>query len=75
MRRRLVFGVLLVASLGLAVTTSGKPAKPPLGTPVTVTLTSETGFAIQGDGGAYIDGVERRDGVDRPPWESPAEDR
>jgi hypothetical protein len=57
MRRRLVFGVLSVASLGLAVTTSGTPAKPPLGIPVTATLTSETGFAIQGDGGAYIDGV------------------
>jgi hypothetical protein len=58
MRTRLVFGALLVASLGLAVTTSGKPAKPPLGTPVTVTLSSETGIAIQGDGGAYTDGVD-----------------
>ena len=59
MRTRLVFGVLLVASLGLAVTTSGKPAKPPLGTPVTVTLPNYgTGFAIEGDGGAYIDGVD-----------------
>ena len=56
MRTRLVFGALLVTSLGLAVTTSGKPAKPPLGTPVTVTFTNETGFAIQGDGGDYIDG-------------------
>lgn len=59
MRTRLVFGVLLVASLGLAVTTSGKPPKPPLGIPVTVTLPNhETGFAIEGDGGDYVDGVD-----------------
>jgi hypothetical protein len=60
MRRRLAFAVLLLAALGLAVTTSaGKPAKPPQGTPVTVTFTDETGYAIQSDGdGAYINGTD-----------------
>lgn len=60
MRRRLTFGILLLAALGLAVTTSaGKPAKPPQGTPVTVTFTDGTGYAIQSDGdGAYINGTD-----------------
>ena len=60
MRRRLAFAVLLLAALGLAVTTSaGKPAKPPLGTPVTVAFTDGTGYAIQSDGlGTYIDGTD-----------------
>jgi hypothetical protein len=59
MRRRLAFGVLLLAALGLAVTTSaGKPAKPPLGTPVTVTFTDRIGDAIQSDTlGPYANGV------------------
>lgn len=58
MRRRLAFGVLLLAALGLAVTTSaGKPAKPPQDVPVTVTIPSE-GYAILNDGSdVYANGV------------------
>jgi hypothetical protein len=57
MRRRLASGVLLVAALGLAVTTSA--GKPPAvkESPVKVTFT-DGGYAIQSDGGgAYINGM------------------
>ena len=58
MRRRLALGVLLLAALGLAVTTSaGKPAKPPQDIPVTVTIPF-TGYAILNDGSdVYANGV------------------
>jgi len=56
MRRRLAFGVLLVAALGLAVTTSA--GKPPAIKAVPVTVTIEKGYAIESDGdGAYINGT------------------
>jgi hypothetical protein len=59
MRRRLAFGILLLAALSLAVTTSaGKPAKPSQDIPVTVTFIDGTGNAIQSDGGPYINGVD-----------------
>jgi hypothetical protein len=57
MRRRLASGVLLVAALGLAVTTSA--GKPPAvkESPVKATFT-DGGYAIQSDGGgAYINGT------------------
>jgi hypothetical protein len=59
MRRRLAFAVLLLAALSLAVTTSaGKPAKPPLGTPVTVIVADE-GYRIQSDLlGPYVNGTD-----------------
>jgi len=62
MRRKLAFGVLLLAALGLAVTTSaGKPAKPPQGgVPVTVEFADRVGVdRIQSDGfGNYINGTD-----------------
>jgi hypothetical protein len=59
MRTRLAFGILLLAALGLAVTTTaGKPAKPPQGTPVTVAIPDE-GYAILNDGSdLYANGVD-----------------
>lgn len=60
MRRRLALGVLLLAALSLAVTTSaGKAAAPkPQNTPVTVTFADATGDAIQSDdGGPYANGA------------------
>jgi hypothetical protein len=57
MRTRLVFGVLLAVSLGLAVTTSGKPAKPPSEIPVTVTV-ADGANGIQSDTeGPYAHGT------------------
>jgi len=51
--------VLLLAALSLAVTTSaGKPAKPPLGTPVTVIVADED-YRIQRDLlGPYVNGAD-----------------
>jgi hypothetical protein len=61
MRRRLAFGVVLLAGLGLAVTTSAGKVPVPKEIPVTVIIADGSGYAIQSDGGdAYIHG---RDGV------------
>lgn len=58
MRRRLAFGVLLLAGLGLAVTTSAGKVPVPKEIPVTVTFTDD-GYAIQSDGlGPYIHGTD-----------------
>ncbi len=59
MRRRLAVAILLLAALGLAVTTSaGKPARPSQDVPVTVSFIDGTGNAIHSDGGAYINGTD-----------------
>jgi hypothetical protein len=57
MRRRLMFGVLLLAGLGLAGTSSAGKTPVPREIPVTVAF-EDGGYAIQSDGGgAYIHGT------------------
>ncbi len=61
MRSRLAFGILLLAALGLAVTTSaGKPQAPkPQNIPVKVEFADQDGDRIMSDGeGAYINGTD-----------------
>jgi len=59
MRRRLMFGVLLLAGLGLAVTTSAGKVPVPKEIPVTVEFADRAGDRIlSDDSGPYINGTK-----------------